>query len=274
MTCKQWLRKRSPACGWKRKHAEAKRRSLRMGNAWCPNRTNRVFWKFMFTPCNIESNTVSPINPKSCSIYNIYVFLVFKPLNKKCIYHLGFLVWTRLGGMIFEENRNHKCISIVEEKSRYSCWWVSHQKYLPNLSLWGDHVFPRGWNFKSSNMSAARQVSRKWVAKICLQGLFFSTWAQKTGGENGCLATCQCLKQVDEKWKINTLRKCLPSTCSGTMMAWSKRNFMENLSAIADSSINSASLKHSMPAKRLWILHWTFPEMTRKIFYFKALIWV
>lgn len=196
---------------------------------------------------------------------------MFKPLNKKCIYHLGFLVWTRLGGMIFEENRNHKRISIVEEKSRYSCWWVSHQKYLPNFSLWGDHVFPRGWNFKSSNMSAARQVSRKWVAKICLQGLFFSTWAQKTDGENGCLATYQCLKQVDEKWKkINTLRKCLPSTCSGTMMAWSKRNFMENLSAIADSSINSASLKHSMPAKRLWILHWTFPEMTRKIILFQS----
>ena len=70
--------------------------------------------------------------------------------------------------------------------------------------------------------------------------------------------------------KINTLRKCLPSTCSGTMMAWSKRNFMENLSAIADSSINSASLKHSMPAKRLWILHWTFPEMTRKIILFQS----
>lgn len=53
-------------------------------------------------------------------------------------------------------------------------------------------------------------------------------------------------------------------------MAWSKRNFMENLSAIADSSIDSASLKHSMPAKRLWILHWTFPEMTRKIILFQS----
>ena len=57
-----------------KKHAEISKRSPRMGNAWCPNRANRVLIKFVFTPCNIEITSIVPREP--ISVVCIYIYIV------------------------------------------------------------------------------------------------------------------------------------------------------------------------------------------------------